>query len=165
MTMVPNFDITSANAEAILTVEQVFPAGIKLEMFATDQALNMDAIDITETRKGVDGRMVAGYTPVIYPLTINLEAASPSHASLATLWEAMVANKTIFACNLVCTVPSIGITFTWSKGVLKNGSPFPSMQKVLAPTTWMFHFESFERASLGTGSNLAGGPSLGGLGF
>ena len=78
MSLLPNFDITSANAEAILTVEQIFPAGIQLQMFGTDQAVNMDAIDITETRKGVDGKMVAGYTPVIYPVTITLEAASPS---------------------------------------------------------------------------------------
>lgn len=164
MTTVPNLDITSANAEAILTVEQIFPAGIQLQMFGTDQALNMDTIDISETRKGVDGKMVAGYTPVIYPVSITLEAASPSHESLATLWEAMCANKTIYACNLVCTVPSIGTVFTWSVGVLKNGSPFPSMQKVLAPTTWQFHFQDFGRAGLGRESVLGGLGNVGNVG-
>ena len=73
-----NLDITSANAELILKVAEIYPAGIVLQMFGTDQAFNMEAVDITETRMGVDGRMVAGVTPVIYPVTITLEASSPS---------------------------------------------------------------------------------------
>lgn len=143
-----NLDITSANATAILTVENIFPAGIELQMFGTDQALSMDAIDVTETRKGVDGKLVAGYVPVIYPVTVTLEAASPSTASLATVWQAMAANKRVYSCNLVCTVPSIKSVFTWSVGVMKSGSPFPSLEKVLAPTTWTFEFQDFERAGI-----------------
>jgi hypothetical protein len=143
-----NLDITSANAEAILTVEEIFPAGIILQLFGTDQAVNMEAIDMAETRKGVDGKLVAGYVPVIYPVTITLEAASPSHASMATLWQASAANKRVYACNLVCTVPSIKSVFTWSVGVLKNGAPFPSLQKTLAPTTWQFDFQDFERSGI-----------------
>lgn len=146
--MFDNFDITSANATAILIAEVVFPVGLELQMFGTDQALNMDAIDIAETRKGVDGKMVAGYVPVIYPVTVTLEAASPSHSALALLWQAMAVNRTIYPCTLVCTVPSIKSVFTWSTGVLKSGAPFPSMQKVLAPTTWQFDFQDFLRAGL-----------------
>ena len=141
-------DITSANSTAILTVAKIFPSGIHLQMFGTDQALNMDAIDITETRKGVDGKLVAGYVPVIYPVTITLEASSPSHRSLATVWQAMAANKTVYECNLVCTVPSIKSVFTWSVGVMKNGAPFPALGKVLEPTTWTFEFQDFARASV-----------------
>lgn len=148
MSLIPNFDITSANAELILTVEQIFPAGIILQMFGTDQAVNMDAIDISETRKGVDGKMVAGYVPVIYPVTITLEAASSSHSDLAIVWEAMAANKTIYACTLVATLPSIAQVYTWSMGVLKNGAPFPSAKKTLQPTTWQFDFQDFARAGI-----------------
>lgn len=148
MSQITGLDITSANAEAILTVEQIFPSGIVLQQFGTDQALNMDAIDIAETRKGVDGKLVAGFMPVIYPVSITLEASSPSLQSLATVWQAMSANRRVYACTLVCTVPSIKAVFTWSTGVLKNGAPFPSMQKVLAPTTWQFDFQDFERSGI-----------------
>ena len=147
MSLLPNFDITSANAEAILTVEQIFPAGIQLQMFGTDQAVNMDAIDITETRKGVDGKMVAGYTPVIYPVTITLEAASPSFAALSNLWAKIEAEKRIFQCTLVCTVPAVSQIFTWTRGMLVSGVPFPNLEKVLAATTWVFHFEKLKRSS------------------
>lgn len=144
----PDFDITSANAELILTVDEIFPAGIVLQMFGTDQSFNMDAVDITETRMGVDGKMVAGYTPVIYPVTITLEAASPSRFSLSTVWEAMAANRKIYTCGLVATLPSIGERITWSTGVLKNGVVVPPGQKVLGPTTWLLHFEKLERAGV-----------------
>lgn len=146
--MAQNFDITSANAELILTVEEIFPSGFALEMFGTDQAFNMDAIDITETRKGVDGKMVAGYVPVIYPLNITLEASSPSRYSLSTVWEAMAINKKVYAVNLIATLPSIGERLSWTTGVLKNGQVVPSAQKVLSPTTWLFHFQDFERAKI-----------------
>ena len=148
MSQVQGLDITSANAEAILTVEEIYPSGIILQMFGTDQALAMDAIDVAETRKGVDGRLVGGYVPIIYPVTITLEASSPSAAALSTLWQAMATNKRVYACNLVCTVPSINFVFTWSVGILKNGAPFPTMAKVLSPTTWQFDFQDFERASI-----------------
>lgn len=89
MSQAYDFDITSANASAVLTVDSLFPSGIELQMFATDQAVGQDSVDITETRMGVDGRMVAGFTPVIYPVTVTLEAASPSAKNLGTVWRAM----------------------------------------------------------------------------
>ena len=148
MPQTTNFDITSANAEAILTVAEIFPSGIILQMFGTDQAISMEAVDVAETRKGVDGKLVGGYVPAIYPVTITLEAASPSHASLSTVWQAMAANKRVYACNLICTVPSIRSVFTWSVGVMKNGAPFPALEKVLAATTWAFDFQDFERSGM-----------------
>jgi len=143
-----NFDITSANAEATLIIDEIYPSGIQLQMFGTDSSLAMDAIDISESRKGVDGKMVSGYVPVIYPLTVTLEAASPSYGALTTLWEAMVTNRKVYKCTLVCTIPSIGMVFTWANGVLKNGTPFPDMKKTLEPTTWNFEFQDFGKSSI-----------------
>lgn len=142
------FDITSANAVAVLSVDQLFPSGIELQQFATDQAVGQDSVDITETRMGVDGRMVAGFTPVIYPVTITLEASSPSAKSLGTVWRGMKTIRGIYECTLVVTVPSIGKVYTWSRGVMKSGVPFPSMKKVLDPTTWVFHFENMDVAEV-----------------
>jgi hypothetical protein len=143
-----DFNITSANASAVLTVEKLFPAGIELQMFGTDSALTTDSVDISEIRMGVDGKMVAGYTPVIFPLTITLEAASPSFAALSQVWTAMRTNKTIYDCTLVALVPSIKKSFTWTNGVMKSGVPFPGVQKVLAPTTWVFNFQNLDPSSI-----------------
>ncbi len=143
-----NMDITSANAELVLIVEEIFTAGIILQNFGTDQAFSMDSVDITETRMGVDGYMVAGYVPVIKPVTITLEASSPSRFALSTVWEAMEANRRIYMCGLVCTLPSVGERLTWSKGVLRSGNVIPSAAKTLQPTTWVFNFERLERAGI-----------------
>lgn len=149
MSAIANLDISSANTTAVLTVEDLFPAGIQLQMFTADKALAMGTdISVAETRKGIDGKMVAGYTPVIYPVTITLEASSPSVKALATVWQAMSLNRRVYACNLVCTVPSIRTVFLWSTGVLKSGTPMPELGAQLGSTTWLFNFQDFERQGI-----------------
>jgi hypothetical protein len=142
-----NFDITSANATGILTVDQLFPAGVELLMFGTDQAAVMDSLDITETRMGVDAHMVAGVVGNIYPLTLTLEAASPSTPALSTVWTSMRNNLVLYECSIAFTVPSIKKVFTWSRGVMKSGVIFPALKRVLDPTTWVFHFEKLDISS------------------
>ena len=137
-----NNNITAANAVSVLIVEKLFPNGITLQQYSTDQALSADAVQVTETRLGVDGKLVAGYIPSIQIVTINLEASSPSAEYLNQLYDAMVAGKTIFMCSLVSTVESIQTVFRWHNGVLQTGTPVPAQKKVLDPTSWTFHFES-----------------------
>lgn len=136
----PLGDITSANATVILTVEGLFPAGIRLEQFATDQSYSQDELTIAEDRMGVDGQLVAGWVPSIKTVTIMLEASSPSYASLAQLYRACEQKRGFYACRLVASVPGIGKTFSWTNGVLKSGTPVPAGKKVLDPTTWKFDF-------------------------
>ncbi|WP_289171559.1 hypothetical protein [uncultured Parasutterella sp.] len=140
-----NLDITAANASAVMTVEDLYPNGIKLERFSTDAAIVADSQQVAETRMGVDGKMAAGVTPNIYPVTVTLEANSPTATSFSTIYEAMNANKRLYVCNLTIKIPSIGRTYQFSNGVLQTANPMPALNKVLAPTTWVFHFESMER--------------------
>lgn len=140
-----NLDITAANASAVMTVEDLYPNGIKLERFSTDAAIVADSQQVAETRMGVDGKMAAGVTPNIYPVTVTLEANSPTATSFSTIYEAMNANKQLYVCNLTIKIPSIGRTYQFSNGVLQTANPMPALNKVLAPTTWVFHFESMER--------------------
>jgi|GEM_PF-4403001 len=58
--MSQNFDVTSANAEVILAVEDLYPSGISLQQFSVDNVASAEPVDVTETRRGVDGKMVAG---------------------------------------------------------------------------------------------------------
>jgi hypothetical protein len=143
-----NLDITSANSKSILTVDELYPAGIELSHFSADTSLAVDSIQMAETRMGVDGEMVAGYTPNIVPVTITLEAASPSFSPFALIAAAMRQNQRVYGCILVCTVPSIKKVFTFDTGVLQSGTPFPTGNKVLAPTSWVFHFKSVSVASI-----------------
>lgn len=136
----PTGDISSANAILVMTVGDLFPAGVTLQGFATDQSFSQDELQITEDRMGVDGNMVAGWVPSIKPVTIMLEASSPSYEAMATLFRAMEAKRGPIIVTLVATVPSIGKVFTWSEGVMKSGTPVPAGKKILDPTTWKFDF-------------------------
>jgi len=143
-----NMDITSANSSAVLSVQEIAPNGIQLEGYSTDQSISSEAVDIAETRMGVDGNMAAGYVPAIKPVTITLESNSPSYPRLCEIWEASQTNRTIYPCTLTVMIPSIRQAFTYSNGILKNGSPFPTHAKVLEPTTWQFDFERVERTAI-----------------
>lgn len=133
-------NITSANATLFLTVETVIPAGVLLSQFSTDQSFSMGEATIVEDRMGVDGHLAAGWIPGIKTVTVSLEAASPSVEFLSLIYKAMEVNRTIYNVTLVATVPSIRKIYTWSRGVLKSGTPVASGKKVLDPTSWTFDF-------------------------
>ena len=140
MPQLPVGDITSANAVLILTVDNLFPAGIRLEQFATDQSFSQGDLAVAEDRLGVDGNLVAGWVPSLKTVTIMLEASSPSYTAMAQLFRACERKRGIYQCSLVATVSSINCIFTWSGGILKSGTLVPAAKKVLDPTTWVFDF-------------------------
>ena len=71
-------NITDANSVVILSVDDLYPAGVQIQGFSTDTAWTAGDSQIAETRMGVDGRLSAGYTPQPRTITISLEASSPS---------------------------------------------------------------------------------------
>lgn len=137
-----NRNITSANAKLVLAVENsgLF-APFELQQFATDASFSQSDVAITETRMGVDGIMVAGYTPAIKTVQISLEASSPSYPYLAMYWRAVESDRNPLWCTLVATIPSISQVYTWTHGVLKSGTIIPAGKKILDPTQWVFDFE------------------------
>lgn len=136
----PAGDITSANAVLVMTVADLFPAGITLQGFAADQSYSQDELQVTEDRMGVDGNLVAGWIPSIKSVTIMLEASSPSYTPMVQLYRAMEMKRGIIPVSLVATIPSIKRIYTWSEGVMKSGTPVANGKKILDPTTWKFDF-------------------------
>ncbi len=141
-------NITSANASAILIVETLYPAGIVLEQFATDQSMNFDEVSYSQSRIGVDGKMVSAFMPSMKGLTITLEASSPSLVGLSQLAQMMTQNRQLYACTLVVQIPSLNKVFTYSNGVLESGKLVPDTKKVLEPVSFKFQFEDFKSSQL-----------------
>ena len=112
------FDITSATATLILTVENLYPAGVKIEGFSTDNSFAMDDDTIAETHRGVDGKMTSK------------------------------TNMTVLETSMQITVPALGKEFSLKNGVMISGHPVPSGEKVLGNTAWTFHFGKFESSSI-----------------
>lgn len=135
-------DITSANAVAILVVEEIIPAGVQLQHFGTDQSFATNEVTVVENRMGVDGNMAAGWIPSEKTVQITLEPNSPSIPSMEAVARAMENNRRIYDCTLVITIPSINKVYTYSKGVMKSHTPTAG-KKILDPTQWNFSFASF----------------------
>lgn len=139
-----NNNVTSANAVAVMTVADLFPAGFQLEQFSSDASFSQGDDTIAETRMGVDGHMVAGFTPSIKTITITVEPSSPSLDYLETVYKAMQQNLKTYEITLIITMPSIGKVRKYSGGVMKTGKILPDGQKTLAPIAFTFDFEKVE---------------------
>lgn len=139
-----NRNVTSADAMAYMTVDGLYPQGFRLEQFSTDAAISQGDDTIAETRMGVDGHMVAGYTPSIKTITITLEPSSPSIAYMDNIYKSSQQNKKTYWCSLVITLPSLSKVIQYSYGVMKTAKKLPDIQKTLAPIAYTFDFEKVE---------------------
>lgn len=139
-----NRNITSADVIAVMTVDSLYPQGFRLQQFSTDAAISQGDDTVSETRIGVDGHMVAGYTPSIKTVTITLEPSSPSIPYLDNLYKSMQKNKKTYMCSLIITIPALGKGVKYSYGVLKTSKILPDIQKTLAAIAYTFDFEKVE---------------------
>lgn len=142
------FDITSANSTLVLTVENLYPAGVKIEGFSTDNSFAMDDDTIAETHMGVDGKLTAGFTPSEKSVTITLDAGSPSYEVLCNIYNMSKTNMTVLDTSMQITVPALGKEFSFKNGVMVTGHPLPAGEKVLGSTNWTFHFGKFDTSSI-----------------
>lgn len=142
--MAQNRNITAADAVVTLQCEELFPQGIILEQFSTDAMASMGDDTFAETRKGVDGQMVAGYVDGVKTVTVTLEASSPSMKYLDLLVRASRTNKKVYWVTMLISMPALGKVVTFSNGVLKTGKLLPDIQQVLAPVAYTFDFERAE---------------------
>lgn len=134
--------ITSANSVFTLLIPGVFPAPLNLEGYATDDAFSSDSVESSETMMGVDGKMAAGFTPFITPVTIALMANSPSRIIFDTWLNAEVAAKEVFPADATLLIPSIGMSYIMKNGVLRKGKRLPDGKKVLQPVQFTIDWES-----------------------
>ena len=72
------YTITSANAVLMIRCKGVYDTAVAIHGFQADNAWGWGDANIAETRMGVDGKQSIGYTPHETPLTLYLEANSPS---------------------------------------------------------------------------------------
>lgn len=139
-TELPVGNITSANSTAVLTVKELFPQGIQLQMFNIDSGVTMEDLTIASTKMTLDGHMVAAYLPNIKRVTVNLEACSPSYEPLSQVFRASESKRGFYEVTLTITIPELNKTFVFTPGVMVAGTPLPGLQQTLQPTRWTFDF-------------------------
>lgn len=136
--------ITSANASISLNVPDVFSSPQILQGFAADDAFAHDSFDMTETRMGVDGVLSAGFTPNPKAWHVTFQADSPSILTFDTWGAAMEAAQEAFEASMIITLPSVGKSFAFDTGWLKNFKKLPDAKKVLEPQTYMIEWQDIQ---------------------
>jgi len=140
--------ITSANSIFILTVVDLFPAGVILQGYATDKAFASDALEIAETMMGVDGQLTGGYTPMPVKQTITLMADSPSNVVFDAIVRTTKTIGDIIYLAAIITLPGPGEIFALNNGILTSAKQIPDAQKVLQPRDFVITWESVNVALL-----------------
>ena len=138
-TTVPLLDITSANATMVMIVEDLYPAGVPITNFSTDQMIDGDEHEYAQARI---------FVPNPWNVTISLEASSPSFKVMQTLAQVMVTNKCTYEVSLIITVPALNQVHVYRKGVLLTGKGLPGIRKTLEPTQWKFTFAKYNQVGL-----------------
>ncbi len=141
-------NITDADAVVILTVEDLYTAGVELQGFSADTAWTAGDSQLAEVRMGVDGKLSAGYTPQPRTVTISLEASSPSLAVMRNIVSTSQLNKKVYTCQMQITIPAQGKEYTLANGVLQTAHDISDGKKVLDPSNFTFLFESCKDASI-----------------
>lgn len=130
--------ITAANSVVMFKAEGYFDQAIQLQGFQVDNAFDFGDATVGESRIGVDGQQSGGWVSHEVPVTVFLEANSPSRPLMEDFYAWMNANMETVRCTLDVTMPSIG------RRVVATGFPIsksggPSAQKLINGTQYVFN--------------------------
>lgn len=141
-------NITSANATAALTVPGVFSAPQLLQGFDVDGVIDNDAVDVAESKVGVDGILSAGFVFALVPTTIHIQADSASIVLFETWLQTQKANLQTYLATLILTLPAVGRQYTLTNGVLKRPKQMPDVHRVLQARTFGIDWQDISPANI-----------------
>lgn len=130
--------ITAANSVVMFKASGYYDEAIQLQGFQVDNAFGFGETTLGETRIGVDGKQSGGWISHEVPVTIFLEANSPSRERMEQLRAWMNANQETTLCTLDITLPSLGRHISAS-GFMVSQSGGISAQKLLNGTQYVFN--------------------------
>lgn len=139
-------DITSANATLVLSCADFALASVSVEGFAVDDAWSFEETEHVVTQKGVDGKMSAGWVPVLNNMRINFSPDSPFNVQMMALLQAQKTARKPFIISGVLSVPALNKVFTLSKGVCTRAKTVPDGARVLGPQAYTITFDDVSPA-------------------
>ena len=141
--------LTTANSSMQVTIEALYPAAQRVQGYAADDAFDPGAVENGEYSMGIDGKLSAGFVFNEVPLTITLQADSPSLALWQNVYLYEVQNRTKLQHDLTITSPANGLVYDYTQGYMKSFKA-PSGKKILQPGVVEFVFARLEFAPIAT---------------
>ena len=138
--------ITAANAVFYLSIIGLYDAPQLLQGYAADAAFDTDAIEPSEIVMGVDGKMSAGFVPMVNNQNISLMPSSPS-SSIFEDWisaEKQYLEKYFAMASIA--LPATGRKYQLTNGVLSSIPVIPGVHKVLQARTFRITWEDISPA-------------------
>ncbi|CNI67396.1 Uncharacterised protein [Yersinia massiliensis] len=133
--------ITSANSVFSLAITNLYATPQILEGYSTDDAFSTDALDITETVMGIDGKLSGGFVFNPTNQTITIMPDSPSLVIFETWVTAMKTMRETLTANATIQLPALGRKYTLTKGFLVSAKTIPDVKKTLQPTPFVIRWE------------------------
>lgn len=124
--------LTTANSVMYATIEALFPSAQRIQGYATDDAFDPGTVENGEYSMGIDGTLSAGFVFNEVPLTITLQADSPSLAMWTQVYMYEVQNRTKLGTAISITNPANGTIYDYTGGFMKSFKA-PAGKKILQP--------------------------------
>ncbi|WP_042871471.1 phage tail fiber protein [Dickeya poaceiphila] len=134
--------LTAADAIIQLTVTNLYPSGFQMESFEAQNIFDMGDTDLAETIRTADGKLTGGFIFGDLPWTFHLTADSPTRSKLDTWYTTQQTSKAIFRCNGIVWLPSLGMKYTMTNGILKRWKVIPAAARILQPVTGLIEWET-----------------------
>ncbi len=134
-------DITSQNSVFVLSVSQVF-GQVYVDGYSVDDMFGIDTMEIMETMMGLSNNLAYGLIPVAVKNHITLMADSPTITLFDQWYQFMKQTQSVYPANGNIVVPSTGMKYTLTNGVMNSYSPMSEHRKVQQPRKFGFTWES-----------------------
>lgn len=143
-----NATLTSANSVLLLSVTDLFTAGVRLQGYSTDDIFSSDVVTTIETAMGLDGLLSGGFVPAPRVVSITLQGNSLSNYVFEE-WQANQEQaQDAFIATLLVELPAISRGYTCRKGMLTSYSSLPDGRRILQPRRYSITFEGITGAPL-----------------
>lgn len=133
--------ITAANTVIQFQCEGIYDDWIRLTGAQSDSFLAMADITMAQTRLGVDGQQSMGWIPHEVPLTLSLEANSPSRIVMENVQNDFTQNSEVRLCKIQVSYPSIKQRQVFS-GTMVSKSGGTGIAQLLNGSTYVFNMIS-----------------------
>lgn len=139
--------ITAANATIMLAIAGLFDTPQQIQGFAADDVFSVEPTDVTETLRGVDGKLSGGFVYGDLPWSITLQADSASNAIFDAWVAGQITAQDVYTANAVVLLRSLNAKWTMTKGFLKKWPSMPDAKKLLQPRKFLIEWESISKAA------------------
>ena len=133
--------ITAAKTVIQFQCEGIYEDWIRLKGAQSDSFLSMADITMAQTKLGIDGYQSMGWIPHEVPLTLSLEANSPSRMVMENVQNDFTQNSEVRLCKIQVSYPSIKQRQVFS-GTMVTKSGGTGVAQLLNGSTYVFNMIS-----------------------